>query len=67
MYGDDDRVLTLIKQLRLEDRLIKPNYDKNFDYLKDVIYNNYELELNKLKNKSYNFLKNALLDGDKNG
>jgi len=60
MYGDDDRVLTLVNGLGLEDRLIKPIFDKNFDYLKKVNYKMYESNYYNLKEKSLNFLYNSI-------
>ena len=64
MHGDDERVLTLIKELDLEDRLIVPNYDDNFDYFKAVNYKQYDANLIKLRKKSIDYLSKAL--GDSN-
>lgn len=62
MYGDDDRVRTLINQLRIADRLIPSNYNEDFDYLKEVNYKKYEEELANMKN----FSQNTLLRGINN-
>lgn len=47
MFDSDDRVLTLVHNLDLEDRLIPIEFDDNFDYLKTK---NYDLYYNKLQN-----------------
>ena len=62
MYGDDDRVRTLINQLCIADRLIPSNYNEDFDYLKEVNYKKYEEELANMKN----FSQNTLLRGINN-
>lgn len=56
MYGDDDRVRTLIESLGLEDRLIEPNFDENFDYLKKQNYDETKMKLDKLKRISEEYL-----------
>lgn len=56
MYQDDDRVKTLINQLKIEDRLISPKFDENIDYMKEVDYSQYERQLPKLKEESINYL-----------
>ena len=60
MYSNDDRVKTLINQLNIPDRLVVPEYDDKFDYLCNVQYDAYEESLKQLKNKSTNYLKEAL-------
>lgn len=62
MYGDDDRVKTLINELKLEERLIEPVFDTSFDYAKDVDYNEYDEQLNKMKIKSSEYLRKAIND-----
>ena len=62
MYGDDDRVMTLINNLGLQDRLLEYKFDNNFDYLKDVDYSNYDNELIKNKKIAENYLKESLSD-----
>lgn len=60
MYGDDDRVKTLLSQLEIESRLIEPNFDPSFDYLKKFDYSGYEKKLVELKIKANNFLKDSI-------
>lgn len=60
MYGDDDRVSTLLKQIKMEDRLIPYNYDDNYNYLEDIDYKEYEKELKRLRKKSIEFLEKNL-------
>lgn len=62
MYGDDDRVRTLLEQLDMMNRLIEFNYDNNFDYLKDVNYEKYEKSLKPLQEKSRDYLKKSFED-----
>ncbi len=66
MYGDDDRVITLLKQLNMMDRLIPFDFDEKFDYLADVDYSSYDKTLDELKDKANNFLDIALFDEEKN-
>jgi len=56
MYGDDDRVKTLLSQIDMFDRLLPANFDNNYDYLKDIDYSNYEKLLAELKYKSLNYI-----------
>ncbi len=56
MYGDDDRVITLINQLKISDRLIEPTFDDNFDYLSEVNYSKYDVSLKKLQKQSLDYL-----------
>ena len=60
MYGDDDRVKTLINQLGIQDRLIIPSFKDDIDYLCSIDYKEYNKKLEILKEKSINFLKEAL-------
>lgn len=62
MYTTDDRVITLINQLGIADRLIEPSFNENFDYLKMVDYHKYESKLTLLRNESFNYLKKSLGD-----
>lgn len=64
MYGDDDRVITLLEQLNMMDRLIPHEFDEEFNYLEEIDYTEYEKKINELKEKSINYLKNNL--GDSN-
>lgn len=60
MYGDDDRVITLINQLKISDRLIEPTFDDNFDYLSEVNYSRYDINLKKLQKQSLDYLIDSL-------
>lgn len=60
MFEDDDRVKTLIEQLSLEDRLILPDYDEKFDYLKKCDYEKYDINLPVLRELSKQYLADAL-------
>ncbi len=64
MYGDDDRVKTLIEQLGITERLISTNFDPNFDYLQETDYETYDKNLPELQNLSQNFLFGALKQND---
>lgn len=60
MYGDDDRVKTLLDQINMQQNLIPYEFDENFNYLQDVNYDNYDTKISNLKIKSIQFLKNTL-------
>ena len=60
MFGDDDRVKTLIEQLCVEDRLIAAKFDNDFNYLASVNYKDYEEKLPILQSKSIKYLKESL-------
>lgn len=64
MFQEDDRVLTLLKQINMMDRLIEYNFKDEFNYLEDVDYKNYKLVLNNLKKESKKYLKEYLEDLD---
>ena len=65
MYGDDDRVKTLINQLGIEDRLILPKFDSNINYMENVNYTKYDKHLPFLREKSLQYLKEALKGSNK--
>lgn len=56
MYGDDDRVMTLLEQLDIIERLIEPFYDDEYNYLKDMDYSNYNKNLKKLQLKAQKYI-----------
>lgn len=56
MYGDDDRVKTLLESLFLMERLIPYKFDEKFDYLKSVDYVQYETNLKKLQTKAIEYI-----------
>lgn len=60
MFGDDDRVKTLMYLLDLEDRMVPIEFDPNFDYLREKSYRNYESLLEQERRKAMHYLKNAL-------
>lgn len=64
MYENDDRVMTLLTDLSITDRLIELPFDEEFDYMKPVDYINYDKRIKDLKNKSQMFLKKALENCD---
>lgn len=62
MYGEDDRVLTLLEELKLMDRLIPYDFKEDFDYMKNVDYSEYDINLKKLRDKAYKYIKNNVED-----
>lgn len=60
MYGDDDRVITLLEQTKMMGRLTPCDFDENFDYLSEVGYEEYDKNIKELKEKSYEFIKNSI-------
>ena len=67
MYGDDDRVRTLIDNVDLRERLINTIFDENFDYMRDIDYRNSKNKINLLKKNSELFFKEALGDVNESG
>lgn len=62
MYGDDDRVKTLLESIKLEERLIPYDFDSNYDYLKNVNYDNYSRELSKLQANAERYINKNIGD-----
>lgn len=62
MFGDDDRVKTLIEQLGLEETLISANFDDKFNYMKKTNYDKYNVELPLLQKKAYKYIKENIED-----
>lgn len=60
MYKEDDRVITLLNQLQMNDRLIEYNFDSSFNYLNEIDYNNYYKVLKQLQNVANKFLDESL-------
>ena len=58
MYGDDDRVITLLRSIDMMDRLIEYNFDNEYNYLNEVKYVEYEKKLIELQNKAEKFIEN---------
>ena len=62
IYGDDDRVKTLLESIKLEERLIPYDFDSNYDYLKNVNYDNYSKELSKLQANAERYINKNIGD-----
>lgn len=60
MFGDDDRVYTLLTKLNITERLIPNKFDENFDYMKSIDYNFFETLLKEQREFSENYLLEAL-------
>lgn len=60
MFNNDDRVITLLKQIGFEDKLIDLEFDNNKDYFEEINYTNYERKLDELKKESINYLKKCI-------
>lgn len=61
MFGDDDRVKTLIEQLGITDRLIPIDFNTQFDYLAPVDYKEYEQNLPKLQKKAEDYINKEIV------
>ena len=64
MYGDDDRVKTLLEQLNMNDRLIPYTFDETYNYLSSVDYSEYDSNLPKLKKKSIDYINKEIINND---
>lgn len=62
MYGDDDRVITLLKQLNMMEQLIPFNFEENFNYLRKVNYSNYEKNIKEIREKSINYIDRNIIE-----
>lgn len=60
MFENDDRVITLVNQLGIEERLISMDFNKDFDYNIPVNYTKYDNNLLRLKKYSQDYLLAAL-------
>ena len=60
MYGDDDRVMTLLEQLDMKDFLITYDFKDSFNYLREPNYSSYDRKIEKLKSQSFKYLKESL-------
>ncbi len=60
MFGDDDRVKTLIDTLHLNDRLTAIEFDDTFNYLCNVDYSKYDEIITREQEKSTKYLKEVL-------
>lgn len=66
MFADDDRVITLMQNLSLIDRLISTTFDDSFDYLQTKNYEHYDDSLAKLKKVSEDFIAHAIFNSNEN-
>lgn len=64
MYGDDDRVKTLLEQLNMNDRLIPYTFDETYNYLSSVDYSEYDSNLPKLKKKSIDYINKEIINNN---
>lgn len=62
MYGNDDRVKTLLSQLGMEDRLIPFVFDESYNYLQDINYEKYDKQLPDLRERSLKYIKENIED-----
>jgi len=60
MFGEDDRVLSMMKKLDLQDRLVSMKFDNNFNYLQPKDYNEYTIKLKQEQDFSIRYLLSAL-------
>lgn len=60
MFGDDDRVHTLVNQLGIQERVIPIEYDPQKDYFEQPNYGVYEDRIKPLQNKAYQYLREIL-------
>ena len=61
MYGDDDRVKTLLEQIGMMDRLMPYEFDDNIDYLEDIDYSDYDKKLAKLQQKAIKYIDEQII------
>lgn len=64
MFGDDDRVKTLIDNLALNDRLINSEFDEKFNYLSKIDFTDVNKKIAFLQLNTKEFFKKALGDFD---
>ena len=60
MFGNDDRVRTMLNTLKMNDRLIDYKIDENKDYLEEIDYTEYEKALKVEREKSIKYLLDAI-------
>ncbi|MCO4472611.1 hypothetical protein Si131_00857 [Streptococcus infantarius subsp. infantarius] len=61
MYGDDDRVMTLLNQIGMENRLLPYQFDSDINYLDDIDYSQYESILKGLRETAEKFIEENVL------
>ena len=57
MYGDDDRVMSLLTSIDMMDRLIPYQFDDQFDYLQAFDYEKFQRKLTPLRKKAKSYIK----------
>lgn len=62
MYGNDDRVITLLDSLKMQSRLIPYDFDDEYNYLTDVDYSKYEIELPILQEKAKKYIEDNIVN-----
>ena len=67
MFGDDDRVKTLIENLSLNDRLIDSKFDEKFNYLSEIDFTEVNKKIAFLRLNTKEFFKKALGDFNESG
>jgi len=60
MFGDDDRVKTLLAQIGMENRLLIPTFSKESNYLEEVNYAIYDKKILQLRDKAEKYLKSSV-------
>lgn len=56
MFGEDDRVWTLLESVKMVERLIASDYSNEYDYLQMISYEEYETALGRLREQAYDYL-----------
>lgn len=65
MYGDDDRVKTLLDELKLSERLIECFFDKEKDYSEKLDYSESKKAISRLRENSISFLRENIVHEQK--
>ena len=65
MYGNDDRVITLLNQLKMESRLLPFEFSENYNYLEDIDYSEYNRILPKLQEKAIRYINENILNQER--
>lgn len=66
MFGDDDRVMTLLDQIGMKDRLLPGVFDDKKDYLKKIKYDEYENRLLEMREKANRYINENIIKGSNN-
>lgn len=57
MFGDDDRVWTLLDSVKMTERLITSDYNDKYDYLQAISYKEYDDAICQLRKRADDFLR----------